>query len=262
MNRKDAEEKRVAIITGGCRGIGLGIAEALAEEGFALCLNGVRPREAVADVLAGFEDRTDVLYVSADVSTASGRADLMDGCRRRFGRLDMMVNNAGVAPKVRADLLEGTEESFDWVVGINLKGPYFLCQLAGQWLVEERRKAPDRPLAIINIGSISSETVSVNRGEYCVAKAALTMVTRLFAARLADENINVLEISPGIIETDMTAGVKAKYDKLIGDGLTPIRRWGVPADIGKAVAAVARGLLPFSTGAVIPVDGGFHLKTL
>ncbi len=252
----------VAVITGGTRGIGLGIAEELATSGFALCLNGMRDLSLVEEVVSELQSKTDVLYAPADISTQAGRDALMSACRERFNRLDLMVNNAGVAPRVRADLLEAPEESFDHVLGINLKGPYFLCQSAGRWLREERKKDPDRPLAIVNIGSISSYAPSVNRGEYCVAKAGLTMATKLFAARLAEYRINVIEISPGIIATDMTAGVKEKYDRLIAEGLSPIRRWGQPSDIGKAVVAVASGGFSFSTGCVIDVDGGFHLKVL
>jgi NAD(P)-dependent dehydrogenase (short-subunit alcohol dehydrogenase family) len=250
------------MITGGTRGIGLGIARGLAAEGFALCLNGVRPAGQVEPVLAELAATNPVHYVAADIGTAEGRRRLLAGCREAFGRLDMLVNNAGVAPKVRVDLLDATEESFDRVLGINLKGPYFLTQQAAKWMLEEREQDPGRLLSIVNISSISAYTASVNRGEYCVAKAGLSMGTKLFAAYLADHGINVYEIRPGIIATDMTAAVTEKYDRLIADGLTPIRRWGKPEDIAGAVVAVARGLLPFSTGAVIDVDGGFHLKIL
>jgi NAD(P)-dependent dehydrogenase (short-subunit alcohol dehydrogenase family) len=255
-------EKRVAIITGGTRGIGLGIARGLAAEGFALCLNGVRPPDQVEGVLAEFKGVTEVRYVSADVGTAEGRSRLLAGCREAFGRLDMLVNNAGVAPKTRVDLLDATEESFDRVMAINLKGPYFLTQQAARWMIQQREDYAERPLAVVNISSISAYAVSVNRGEYCVAKSGLTMGTALFATYLAEFGINVYEIRPGIIATDMTAGVKEKYDRLIADGLTPIRRWGQPEDVSQAVVAIARGLLPFSTGSVIDVDGGFHLKIL
>ncbi len=255
-------EARVAIITGGTRGIGLGIARGLAGEGFALCLNGVRPADQVEAVLAEFREVTGVVYVSADVGTAAGRSRLLAGCREGFGRLDLLVNNAGVAPRTRVDLLDATEESFDRVMGINLKGPYFLTQQAAKWMIQERKEDPDRHLAVVNISSISAYAVSVNRGEYCVAKSGLTMGTKLFATYLAAYGINVYEIRPGIIATDMTAAVKEKYDRLIADGLTPIRRWGQPEDVAGAVVAITRGLFPFSTGGVIDVDGGFHLRIL
>ncbi|HAK96896.1 MAG TPA: 3-ketoacyl-ACP reductase [Planctomycetes bacterium] len=255
-------KRRTAIVTGGTRGIGLGIARALAAEGFSLCLNGVRDESKVAEALGELRRTTDVVYAAADIGTAEGRARVIEACRRAFGRLDMLVNNAGVAPAVRADLLDASEESFDAVIAVNLKGPYFLSRDAAKWMREERREDPARACAIVNIGSISAYTASVNRGEYCVAKAGLGMATKLFAARLAEDGINVYELRPGIVATDMTAGVKEKYDRLIAGGVTPIRRWGTPEDVGAAVVAIARGLLPFSTGAVIDVDGGFHLRTL
>lgn len=182
-----------------------------------------------------------------------------------MGRLDLLVNNAGVAPEVRADILDATEESFDRVLNINVKGPYFLTQLAARWMIEQVRSAnADGVISpkIVTISSISAYTASANRGDYCVAKAALSMLTPLYASRLADFGIQVFEIRPGIVATDMTEPVKEKYDKLIGEGLTPMKRWGTPEDIGKAVAAIAQGLLPFSTGEVINVDGGFHLRRL
>jgi len=178
--------------------------------------------------------------------------------------LDLLVNNAGVAPSARADLLEANEESFDRLVSINLKGPYFLTQAAARWMVEQRNAgsiANYQP-AIVNITSVSAYAASPERGDYCVAKAGLAMMTKLYAARLASEGINVYEIRPGVIATDMTAAVKAKYDLLIGEGLTPIKRWGTPEDVGRAVAAIAAGSFPFSTGEVINVDGGFHLRQL
>jgi NAD(P)-dependent dehydrogenase (short-subunit alcohol dehydrogenase family) len=177
----------------------------------------------------------------------------------------MLVNNAGVAPKVRADILEASEESFDRLININIKGPYFLTQLAAKWMIEQSRTGiPPVPFQpkIITISSISAYTASVNRGDYCISKAALSMLTPLYAARLAEHGIGVYEIRPGLIRTDMTGPVKEKYDKLIEEGLTPIKRWGTPEDVGKAVAAIAQDLLPFSTGEVINVDGGFHLRRL
>ena len=166
------------------------------------------------------------------------------------------MNNAGVAPEVRADILEASEESFDRLININVKGPYFLTQLVAKWMIEQRGGK------IVTISSVSAYAASLNRGDYCIAKAALSMITPLYAARLAEHGIRVYEIRPGIIETDMTSVVKGKYDKMIAEGLTPIRRWGTPADVAKAVAAIAQDLLPFSTGEVINVDGGFHIRTL
>jgi NAD(P)-dependent dehydrogenase (short-subunit alcohol dehydrogenase family) len=202
---------------------------------------------------------------SADIGRSADRLRLIECVRSKFGRLDLLVNNAGVAPAERADVLEATEESFDRLISINVKGPYFLTQLAARWMIEQRaarvQAAAFQP-KIITISSVSAYTASVNRGDYCIAKAALSMLTPLYATRLAEHGINVYEIRPGIIATDMTSSVKAKYDQLIAEGLTPIKRWGTPEDVGKAVAAIAQDLLPFSTGEVINVDGGFHIRRL
>ena len=183
---------------------------------------------------------------------------------RQFKRLDLLVNNAGVAPDIRADILGAGEESFDKMIGVNLKGPYFITQNAARLMVEQVT-APDftgRRPKIVTITSISAYTASVGRGDYCIAKAGLAMLTPLFAARLAEFGINVYEIRPGIIATDMTSAVKERYDQMIGQGLTPIPRWGQPEDVAKAVGAIAQEMLPFSTGEVINVDGGFHLRRL
>jgi 3-oxoacyl-[acyl-carrier protein] reductase len=200
--------------------------------------------------------------VQADVSEGADRERLVAETLRAFGRIDLLVNNAGIAPEVRADLLEATEESFDRLIAVNLKGPYFLTQRVAREMLRDRDEAAPAP-KIVNITSISAYTASVNRGDYCVAKAGLAMMTKLYAARLAEHGINVYEIRPGVIETDMTGAVKEKYDRLILEqGLTPIRRWGRPDDVARAVVAVATDLLPFSTGEVINVDGGFHLRRL
>ena len=183
--------------------------------------------------------------------------------RKEFGRLDLLVNNAGVAPTERVDILEAKEESFDRLININTKGPYFLTQAAAHWMIDQAKSNPNEPRPqIITISSISAYTASVSRGDYCVSKAGLSMMTKLFAARLAEHGINVFEIRPGIIATDMTAAVKEKYDALIAKGLSPISRWGTPEDIAKAVVAIATRAFPFSTGEVINVDGGFHLRIL
>ena len=255
----------VALITGGSRGIGRGIALELARLGYDLLINFASNEVAAEEAKRVCLETNKAIRVEtfqADVASAQQRQALIDACKSRFGRIDLLVNNAGVAPQVRADLLEASEESFDRLIRINVKGPYFLTQLAAKWMIEQAQRDPARTPKIVTISSVSAYTASVNRGDYCVAKAALSMLTPLFAARLAEYGIRVYEIRPGIIATDMTAPVKSKYDQLIGEGLTPIPRWGTPQDVGKAVAAIAQDLLPFSTGEVLNVDGGFHVRTL
>jgi NAD(P)-dependent dehydrogenase (short-subunit alcohol dehydrogenase family) len=244
-----------ALVTGASRGIGRGIALALAAAGHDVVVNYARNAAAAEEVVKQIEEYgVRGRPVQADISLAADRRRLVD----EAGPIDLLVNNAGVAPDVRADLLDATEESFDRVIGINLKGPYFLTQLVAQQMI-----ATGVPGKIITISSVSAYAPSTNRGDYCLAKAGLAMMTKLYAARLAEHGITVYEIRPGIIATDMTGPVKAKYDRLIHeDGITPIRRWGQPEDVGKAVVAIAQGLLPFSTGQVIDVDGGFHIRTL
>ncbi len=255
--------QRVAIVTGGSRGIGLGIVKRLIADGFAVMLNGVRPEESVADVLAELRaSGATVAYCAGDVSDPAAREALIAATRATFGALHVLVNNAGVAPKVRADILDATAESYDWVMDVNLKGPYFLTQLAARWMVEQKQADPQWSGAIINVNSISATIVSVNRGEYCVSKAGLAMATALWAARLGEFDIPVYEVRPGVTATDMTAGVQEKYNKLIADGLTVTKRWGYPEDVGKAVASLARGDFPYSTGQVIMVDGGLSLPRL
>ncbi len=262
----------VALITGGSRGIGRGIALELAKLGWDLAINYASNESAAhqtsADCIAcahakGLTIRAEI--VRADIGQKKDRADLIDFVKSRFGRLDLLVNNAGVAPASRAEVLDTSEESFDRVLNVNVKGPYFLTQLAARWMIQQVTTAGSgnsiRP-KVVTISSISAYTASTNRGEYCLAKAALAMLTPLFAARLAEHGINVYEIRPGVIATDMTLPVKQKYDQLIAEGLTPIQRWGTPQDVGLAVAAIAQDLLPFSTGEVINVDGGFHIRRL
>jgi NAD(P)-dependent dehydrogenase (short-subunit alcohol dehydrogenase family) len=262
----------VALITGASRGIGRGIALELANIGCDVVINYASnlqaAQETAADCLSAARAGGKTLRAEicpADIGRSADRLRLIEFVRSKLGRLDLLVNNAGVAPAARADVLEATEESFDRLININVKGPYFLTQLAARWMIEQRaarvQAAAFQP-KIITVSSISAYTASVNRGDYCIAKAALSMLTPLYAARLAEHGINVYEIRPGIIATDMTSGVKAKYDQLIADGLTPIKRWGTPEDVGKAVAAIAQDLLPFSTGEVINVDGGFHIRRL
>jgi 3-oxoacyl-[acyl-carrier protein] reductase len=260
----------VALITGASRGIGRTIAVQLASMGQDVVINFASSKSAANETAAacraaaqeqGKTIRAEVCQ--ADVSQSSDRQKLMVFVRQQFRRLDLLVNNAGVAPNVRADILEAGEESFDRLISINLKGPYFLTQLAARLMIEQVKSQPGVPRPkIVTITSISAYTASVNRGDYCVAKAGLAMLTPLFAARLAEFGINVYEIRPGVIATDMTSGVKEKYDKLIAEGLTPMPRWGTPDDVAKAVGAIAGGWLPFSTGEVINVDGGFHLRRL
>ena len=256
--------KKVALVTGGSRGIGFGIAQALAAENWDVLINGVREEAAVASSLAELRARgVRVGYARGDIGSAEGRAAILAAARDfADGSIHLLVNNAGVAPTVRADVLETSEESYDRVVDTNLKGVYFLTQAFARDMVAARKTDPAFPAAIVNITSISATVVSINRGEYCVAKAGLSMVTQLFAVRLGAEGIPVYEVRPGVIKTDMTSGVTAKYDQLIENGLCVQPRWGFPADVGRVVAALARGDLAYSTGQVVMVDGGLTIPRL
>jgi 3-oxoacyl-[acyl-carrier protein] reductase len=260
----------VALVTGAARGIGRGIAVELARLGFSVAINDISDH-AVAEecrtlcaqaaphpVSASFE------FFQADIAQSSERARLLDAVRSRFGWIDLLVNNAGIAPQVRKDILEASEESFDRLLAVNLKGPYFLTQaVANFWVSDpDALRSRARKPKIVTVSSVSAYAVSLNRAEYCVSKAALSMLTPLFAVRLAEYGIQVFEIRPGVIATDMTAPVKEKYDRMIAEGVWPIQRWGTPEDVGRAVAAIAEERLPFSTGEVINVDGGFHLRRL
>jgi NAD(P)-dependent dehydrogenase (short-subunit alcohol dehydrogenase family) len=252
--------EKVALVTGGSRGIGAAIATQLAQGGWAV---GALSRSGCRQTAEAIRGKGGLaLSIAADVACAQERKQALEQVEQTFGRLDLLVNNAGVAPAQRTDLLEATQESYDRVMNINLKGPYFLTQQVARWMIRQGPRADGTPRAIVNISSISAYTASVARGEYCLSKAGLSMATQLFAARLAQHNICVYEIRPGIIETDMTRGVKEKYDQLIAEGLTPIRRWGTPADVARAVCACAEGSLAFSTGEIINVDGGFHQRIL
>ena len=254
---------KVALVTGGTRGIGLGIATELAKAGYNLALNGMRPEQDVQDVIESLKQSGhDVIYCQGDVGNSEARQRMLKTIKDHYGALHCLVNNAGVAPKQRADILEATEDSFDFVIGTNLKGPYFLTQAAANWMIEQTQAQPDMAACIVNVTSISSDVASVNRGDYCVSKAGLTMMTRLFATRLGEFNIPVYEVSPGIIQTDMTAGVQAKYDKLLSEGLAIQPRWGHPEDVGKAVAALARGDFPYSSGQIFRIDGGLTVPRL
>jgi 3-oxoacyl-[acyl-carrier protein] reductase len=264
------QNKPVAIVTGASRGIGKGIAVELAGLDFDIVINhydfaadGKPDETAAKKTLAEIEAKgVRCLALRGDVSSDADRKGLVKAVKDKFGRCDILVNNAGVAPLKRTDLLEANEESFDRVLNINLKGPYFLTQLVSKWMIEQKKQYPERNCRIVNIGSMSSYTSSPARGEYCISKAGVSMMTMLYADRLSEFGIGVFEIRPGIIETDMTSVVKEKYDKLIAEGITPIKRWGQPHDIAKAVSAIAEGKLDFSTGQVINVDGGFHFRRL
>ena len=255
--------QRVALITGGARGIGLGIARCLAREGCALALNGVREERDVEPAVQELAAAgAAVLYCRGDVSSDEDRRRIIDEVRKRYGRLDVLVNNAGITSPGRKDILDADEAGFDRVVGVNLKGPYFLTQLAARWMIEQRQAAPGFRGVIINVSSVSAEILSRNRGDYCLTKAATGMATRLWAARLAEYGIEVYEIQPGIIRSDMTAGVTDKYDRLIAGGLTLQRRWGEPEDVGRAAAMLVRGDLPYATGQVLKIDGGMTIREM
>jgi 3-oxoacyl-[acyl-carrier protein] reductase len=253
----------VALVTGGRRGIGFGIAMCLAKENYNLVICGMRPASAVTDAVAGLRKLgIEVLYCQTDVASPSDRKKMLSTIKRRFGRLDVLVNNAGIAPKVRADVLEATEESFDQLIKTNLKGPYFLTQAAAKWMIEQQKANARFTGCIINISSVSSTVASTNRGDYCISKAGISMATKLWAARLAEYKIPVFEIQPGLIQTDMTEAVTAKYDKLIAGGLVLQGRWGLPDDVGRAAAMLVRGDMPYSTGQVLMVDGGLTIQRL
>lgn len=255
--------KKVALVTGGGRGIGLGIARELVRLGFDVAINGVRDESAVTAVLGELRMAgADVVYCKGNLASSEDRDKIIEKVKGYFGRLNVLVNNAGIAPKERRDILDATEESFDDVISTNLKGNYFLTQRAANWMVSQKKSTPDFTASIINVSSISATVASVNRGEYCISKAGISMATQLFAVRLGEFNIPVYEVRPGIISTDMTSGVKEKYDKLIDQGLCVTRRWGFPEDVGKAVGALAAGMFPYSTGQVIMVDGGMTLNRL
>jgi NAD(P)-dependent dehydrogenase (short-subunit alcohol dehydrogenase family) len=262
---------KVALVTGGNRGIGLGISRRLVADGFAVSI--LATREEPADVLAELREVAGssdaVRYVRGSVADPQDHARYVQDAVDAWGRLDLLVNNAGVAPAQRADLLEASAESFDRVLGINLRGPYFLTQEFARRVIELRGplealpEPPDGPVAtIVNVSSISATTVSINRGDYCISKAGVAMATQLWAVRLAPEGIVVHEVRPGVIATDMTAGVTERYDALLADGLAPIARWGRPADVAGAIALLASGQTPYSTGEVFHVDGGMHVPVL
>jgi 3-oxoacyl-[acyl-carrier protein] reductase len=244
--------KRIALVTGGTRGIGLGIAQALQRDGFEIAACGIRPTC----------EHKNFFYCQCDVGDRAARARMLDAIRQRFDGLHVLVNNAGIAPKERRDILDATEDSFEQLIRTNLQGPYFLTQAVAKWMIEQKKADAHFAGCIVNVSSISATVASVNRGEYCISKAGVAMATQLWAARLGEFGIPVYEVRPGVIRTDMTAGAQEKYDKLFGEGLAIQRRWGMPEDVGKAVAALARGDFPYSTGQVIMVDGGLTIQRL
>jgi len=256
--------ERIAIVTGGSRGIGRAIVLGLAREGWTVVFsyqsNAAAADEAAAELKAMARPG---MPVQADVAVSADRERLVNAALDAFGGIDLLVNNAGMAPRQRGDLLEMSETSYDEVMATNLKGPFFLSQRVARVMVEQVRSggAQSAPV-IINIGSMSAYTSSTNRGEYCLSKAGMGMMTALLADRLAEDGILVYEVRPGIIATDMTVKVKERYDRLIAEGLLPVRRWGTPEDVARAVVALADGVLPYSTGEIINVDGGFHLRRL
>lgn len=255
--------KSAALITGGSRGIGLGIATELAKAGFDLAINGVRDETSVEAVLGGLETfGSRVIYIQADVSVKKDRERMINQVLGHFGQLNILVNNAGIAPRERKDILEATEESYDYVLNVNLRGPYFLTQQVANHMIGIKKKDPSQFCCIINVSSVSASVVSTNRGEYCISKAGIAMATKLWAARLGEFDIPVYEIQPGVIKTDMTAGVQEKYDNLFKQGLAVQQRWGTPEDVGKVAASMCLGNMPYSTGQVVMVDGGMTIPRL
>ena len=255
--------RRVALITGGSRGIGFGIATQLAQNGFDLAINGTRSSTEAKDAIKKLKDfGNDVIYCRGNISLSTDRENILLQVNEHYKKLHVLVNNAGVAPKERNDILDTTEESFDEVISINLKGTYFLTQKIANWMIEQKKDNDEFTGCIINISSISATVASVNRGEYCISKAGLSMTTQLFAVRLGEFNIPVYDVRPGVIRTDMTAGVTEKYDKLIEEGLCVQKRWGEPEDVGKVVASLVKGDFMYSTGQVIMVDGGLTIPRL
>ena len=254
---------KIAFITGGTRGIGFGVALALGKAGFDLALNGVRNEVDVTNSLEELRNLgVNVAYFQGNVAVREDRQAMLDNILSHFGSVNVLVNNAGIAPRERADILHAKEENWDEVMEINLKGPYFLTQLFANYFVDKKLENPLFEASIINISSISAFVASVNRGEYCISKAGIAMATKLWATRLGEYDIPVYEIQPGIIKTDMTSGVVEKYDKLFQEGISLQRRWGLPDDVGKVAAMLAQGNMPYATGQAIKVDGGLHIQRL
>lgn len=266
MHETVENKGRLAVVTGGARGIGLGVAKHLAAAGFDLVITGRRGRGDVDDAIMALQraccyPEQVVHYAAADVSSADARTELLRTIDKQFGRLDVLVNNAGIAPRVRADVLEATEESFDELISVNLKGPYFLTQAVARWMVQQQAAGSERR-TIVNVSSVSATVASINRGDYCISKAGVAMATKLWASRLTQHGIGVFEVQPGVIATDMTAGVKSRYDALMDTDLLLEKRWGTPDDVGTAVAMLVCGKLPYAPGATLVLDGGMTLPRL
>lgn len=254
---------KVALVTGATRGIGNAIAERLSRDGYRIVATGTSAEETVAENIDTIRKAgSECIYVRSNLGEAEGRRHAVKSALEAFGRIDVLVNNAGVAPKSRMDILETTEDSFDYVLNINLKGTFFLTQIVANEMIKLVKEDANVLPVIVNMSSVSAYTSSTQRGEYCMSKAGISMVTTLFADRLAEFGINVFEIRPGIIATDMTSKVQNKYDKMISDGLTPIKRWGQPEDIANAVSVLCSNQLSFCTGQVLNIDGGFHIRRL
>jgi 3-oxoacyl-[acyl-carrier protein] reductase len=253
----------VALVTGASRGIGRAIAIHLAQAGYGVGVNYLSSKAGAEEVVSQVEaSQGAAVALQGDVAKPADREAMVSQLLARFGRIDLLVNNAGITSPGRHDLLEATEEGWETVLGTNLKGPFFLTQLVATKMIELMAAGSIQRGTIINVSSISAYAVSTNRADYCIAKAGLRMMTQLYAARLAEERVRVYEVCPGVIESDMTAPVREKYDRLIADGLSPIRRWGTPEDVAKAVVALASDAFPFSTGDCLNVDGGFHIRRL
>lgn len=258
----------VVLVTGSSRGLGRGVAEELATAGYSVAIHFASNRASAEETKTRCEALAvnplqKFALVGGNIGLAADRLALFDSTLSQLGRLDALVNNAGIAPRIRADLTEATEEIFDEVIAVNLKGPYFLSQLAAQyWLKNKGASLLPGGYKLVFVSSLSANTASINRGEYCISKAGIAMASQLWSVRLAAEGVQVFELRPGIMATDMTAGVKDKYDKLLAEGLVPQMRWGNPGDVGLATRAILEGRFPFSTGEVINLDGGFHLRRL
>lgn len=252
----------VALVTGGSRGIGRGICQQLARHGYAVAVNFHGNAKAAEETQLLIGSEADSVLLQGDVAVCADRDRMIEGILARWGRLDVLVNNAGITSMGRRDILEATEESWERVLAVNLKGPFFLSQRVAREMIRLQTGSPPAKYqpAIVNISSISAYALSTNRGDYCISKTGLGTMTQLFALRLAEHGIRVYEVRPGIIESDMTAGGRERYTELIAGGLTPIRRWGTPEDVGRAVAALVTGAVPYSTGEVVNVDGGYHLR--
>jgi NAD(P)-dependent dehydrogenase (short-subunit alcohol dehydrogenase family) len=251
-----------ALVTGGARGIGLGITRRFLEDGYGVAANGVRSPEEVEAVMAELEGLGEVIYAPGDVGAPDGRDAVVAATLAAFDRIDVLVNNAGITSPGRNDMLDVDEAEFDTVMAVNLKGPFLLTQAVARHMIEQREADPSFRGSIINISSISAVLASVNRAEYCISKAGVSMATKLWASRLAEHGIDVYEVQPGVIESDMTAAVKDKYDELFAEGLALEPRWGTPEDVGAAVATLAAGEIPYATGQVLTIDGGLMVPRL